>query len=103
MANDLCPNFLFLNRGDGTFADAGEVSGAACSEAGENQAGMGVDVEDVTGDGLPELFVTHFRNEYNTLYRNLGARNFQDITASAGILQGEPGRGRLGLCPGRFR
>jgi enediyne biosynthesis protein E4 len=87
VANDLCPNFLFLNRGDGTFEDAGEVSGAACSEAGEIQAGMGVDAEDINGDGFPELFVTHFRNEYNTLYRNLGAGNFQDITASAGILQ----------------
>jgi enediyne biosynthesis protein E4 len=87
VANDLCPNFLFLNRGDGTFEDAGEISGAACSEAGENQAGMGVDAEDTDGDGLPELFVTHFRNEYNTLYRNIDGKNFQDITASAGILQ----------------
>jgi hypothetical protein len=87
VANDLCPNFLFLNRGDGTFENAGEIAGAASSEAGENQAGMGVDAEDTDGDGLPELFVTHFRNEYNTLYRNLDGHNFQDVTAWAGILQ----------------
>ncbi|HZW35021.1 MAG TPA: VCBS repeat-containing protein [Isosphaeraceae bacterium] len=31
VANHLCPNFLFLNRGDGIFEDAGERSGAACS------------------------------------------------------------------------
>src|SRR5205085_1991545 len=46
VANDLCPNFLFLNRGNGTFADVSATSGAACSEAGENQSGMGVDTED---------------------------------------------------------
>ena len=60
----MCPNFLFLNRGDGTFEDLTESSGAAASESGTFQAGMGVDAEDLTGDGLPELFVTHFRDDY---------------------------------------
>jgi hypothetical protein len=85
VANDLCPNFLFINKGNGTFADSGELSGAACSADGENQAGMGVDVEDVDGDGRPDLFVTHFRNEHNTLYRNLGRRMFQDASGPAGV------------------
>ena len=57
------------------------------SEAGYHQAGMGVDAEDVTGDGLPELFATHFREDYNTLYRNLDGRNFQDISSWAGIVK----------------
>lgn len=83
----LCPHFLFVNRGDGTFEDATETSGASLSEAGHAQAGMGVDAEDVTGDGLPELFVTHFREDYNTLYRNLDGRNFQDFSSSAGIVK----------------
>ena len=48
---------------------------------------MGVDAEDLDGDGLPELFVTNFENEYNTLYRNLDGRNFQDVSASAGIVK----------------
>jgi hypothetical protein len=87
VANDMCPNFLFLNRGDGTFEDASETSGAAFSEAGHAQAGMGVDAEDVDGDSLPELFVTNFREDYNTLYRNLGRGLFRDISAGAGIIQ----------------
>ena len=87
VANDMCPNFLFLNRGDGTFEDVTETSGAAGSEAGDLQASMGVNAEDVTGDGLPELFVTNFENDYNTLYRNLDGRNFQDVSASAGIVK----------------
>jgi enediyne biosynthesis protein E4 len=86
VANDLSPNFLFLNRGDGRFDDLSEVSGAACSEAGEFQSGMGVDAQDLNGDGLPELVVSHYRGEYCTLYRNLDGRNFQDVSAAAGII-----------------
>ena len=72
VANDMNPNFLFLNRGDGTFDDVSEISGAAYNINGKAQSGMGVDAEDVDGDGLPELFVTNFANEYSTLYQNFG-------------------------------
>jgi hypothetical protein len=87
VANDGCPNFLFLNRGDGTFEDATESSGAATNEAGEVQGSMGVDAQDVDGDGRPELFVTNFRGQYNTLYQNHDGRNFQDISGQAGIIR----------------
>jgi hypothetical protein len=87
VANDLCPKFLFRNKGDGTFEDISEFSGAAASEAGAYQAGMGVDAEDVDGDGRIDLFATHFRNDYNTLYRNLGGGNFQDVSALAGVVK----------------
>ena len=46
---------------------------------------MGVDAEDVDGDGLPELFVTNFANEYNTLYQNFGNGVFYDNTAFFGL------------------
>lgn len=87
VVNDECPNFLFMNRGDGAFDDIGEIAGAARSDTGGAMAGMGVDAEDIDGDGRPELFVTNFRGEYNTLYRNLDGRSFQDISARAGIVQ----------------
>ncbi len=85
VANDMNPNFLFLNRGDGTFDDATELSGAAYDKNGQAQSGMGVDAEDVDGDGLPELFVTNFANEYNTLYQNMGKGFFYDNTAFFGL------------------
>ena len=53
VANDMNPNFLFINKGDGTFEDATESSGAAYDEKGQAQSGMGVDAEDVDGDGDP--------------------------------------------------
>ena len=86
VANDMSPKFLFLNRGDGTFEDLTESSGAARNAVGKTQASMGVDAEDLTGDGLPELVVTNFREEYTTIYRNLDGRNFQDVSDWAGVV-----------------
>jgi enediyne biosynthesis protein E4 len=86
VANDMSPKFLFLNRGDGTFEDLTESSGAATNAIGKTQASMGIDAEDLTGDGLPELVVTNFREEYTTIYHNLDGRNFQDISSWAGVV-----------------
>jgi hypothetical protein len=85
VANDQDPRFLYLNNGDGTFRDASADSGAAFDAEGRTQSGMGVDAEDVDGDGRPELFVTNFQEEYNTLYRNLGRGSFLDTTANFGL------------------
>ena len=85
VANDTNPNFLFYNKGDGTFEDAGLTSGAAFDEGGQARSGMGVDAEDVNGDGRPDLFVTNFSNEPNTLYINMGAGGFLDSTSWMGL------------------
>jgi hypothetical protein len=85
VANDQDPNFVFLNRGDGTFRDATADSGAGLNIEGRTSAGMGVDAEDLDGDGRPELFVTNFQEEYNTLFKNLGGGNFLDVTSSFGL------------------
>jgi hypothetical protein len=46
---------------------------------------MGVDTEDLDGDGRPELFVTNFQDEYNTLFKNLQPGVFLDVTAVFGL------------------
>jgi hypothetical protein len=86
VANDKCPNFLFLNRGDGTFEDVTEISGAAGNEAGAYLGSMGVDAQDLDGDGRPELVVTTFRGDGTALYHNCGGGNFLEVSATAGIL-----------------
>lgn len=88
VANDLTPNFLFVNNGKGGFDDHTDFSGAALNMNGDAQAGMGVDVADVNGDGLPELFVTNFFREYNALYRNDGNCQFQDVSFWSGVAEG---------------
>jgi enediyne biosynthesis protein E4 len=86
VANDTCPNFVFLNRGDGTFDDATDSSGAGYDASGHVRAGMGVDAEDVNGDGRPDLFVTNYFNEPNGLFMNLGGGRFEEQTRSRGMM-----------------
>jgi hypothetical protein len=85
VSNDTDPNFLFLNKGDGTFDDVSDTCGAALDFHGRAQSGMGVDAEDCDGDGKPDLFVTNFTNQYNSLFHNLGDGQFQDTSTSSGM------------------
>jgi enediyne biosynthesis protein E4 len=85
VANDMCPNFLFLNKGDGTFEDVTESSGAGFDAHGLTHAGMGVDAEDIDGDRNPDIVVTNYWNEPNSLYKNLGGGFFEDRTPTSGM------------------
>ncbi|PYT84400.1 MAG: hypothetical protein DMG40_01395 [Acidobacteria bacterium] len=85
IANDSWPNFLFLNKHDGTFEDASFVSGIAASEDGRYEAGMGIDAADVDRDGWMDLYITHLDFELNRLYRNNHNGTFDDDTYPSGI------------------
>lgn len=85
VANDSRANYLFQNRGRGSFEEVALLSGAAFSQDGNAQAGMGIAVADYDQDGLLDLFVTHFSDDYNTLYRNLGKGLFRDVSYGAGV------------------
>ena len=85
VATDTTSNLLFENRGDGTFEDRSLLSGAALSGNGTAQAGMGVDAGDVNEDGLFDLFVTNFSDDYNTLYLNQGELRFVDASDVANL------------------
>src|SRR5439155_17380522 len=43
VANDTMPNFLFINKGNGTFEEIGLRAGVAFSDNGSPRSGMGVD------------------------------------------------------------
>ena len=85
LASDKTLNFLFVNDGQGHFTETGLLAGAAYNEDGEVEAGMGVDMGDYDNDGQPDLFVTNFQWETNTLYRNLGGGEFVDDTFVSGL------------------
>jgi hypothetical protein len=85
VANDSWPNFLFINKKDGTFQDVSFVSGIAASEDGRYEAGMGIDAADISGDGQQDIYVTHLDFELNRLYTNNGDGSFTDATFSSGI------------------
>ncbi len=85
VANDSTANFLFMNSGDGTFKDRTLTGGAAFSEEGKTQAGMGTDAGDYDNDGDLDLFVTNLDMENNALYRNTGRGTFEDQSFPGGV------------------
>ena len=87
VANDQDFNFLFENRGDGTFEEIGLLSGVSCSDMGKAEAGMGVAFADYNNDGKLDLTVSNFQNETNTLYYNEGTNFFVDATIPTGIAE----------------
>ena len=87
VANDAGPNFLYHNKGDGTFQDEAFPMGVAVSEDGSEQACMGVAVGDYKNEGRFSLFVTNFSQEYNALYHNSGITSPISHSAPHGTTQ----------------
>jgi hypothetical protein len=85
VANDMTINFLFANRGDGTFEDWSLLSGTAVNREGAVEAGMGLAIGDLDTDGDPDLAVTNYDVQTNTLYRNDGDLQFEDVSAPSGF------------------
>ncbi len=84
VANDSVENLMFRNTGGGAFEELGMISGTALNLFGKAQAGMGLAVGDYDNDGQFDIYVTHFAEDTNTLYRNLGDMFFADVTAASG-------------------
>ncbi len=85
VANDSMVEFLFHNRGDGTFEEVGLLSGAAVDGDGRTYAGMGVDFSDYDNDGLPDLVVTDLANQMYSIYHNEGGLQFDYASFKSGV------------------
>jgi hypothetical protein len=87
VANDSEPNYLYINKGDGTFQDQSYISGFAFNNDGREIASMGLAVGDYMNNGLLDLLVTDFSDDYKALYHNDGDASFTDVANQAGITQ----------------
>jgi hypothetical protein len=87
VGNDSTPNYLYLNKGDGTFEDVSYASGFALNEAGRETASMGIAVGDYENNGMLDVFDTTFSDDYKPLYHNEGDANLTDISYHLGIAE----------------
>ncbi len=84
VANDLTPNMLWRNNGNGTFSDVAVEAGCAYGEAGKAMAGMGIAVADYDRSGRDSLYVSNFSGRPNILFKNAGGI-FQDASENANL------------------
>jgi len=85
VANDTDANHYYHNSEGQGFTDKTALSGASANIDGRFEAGMGVAVGDVSGDGLADMLVTNFTSEPNDLYINRGKNRFRERSRPAGI------------------
>ncbi len=84
VANDGMADFLWGNRGDGTFENRAAAAGCAVDVNGVKKAGMGVTIADIDGDLDPDLLVCNLNRESDSLFYNEGGV-FRDRTSSRGL------------------
>jgi hypothetical protein len=84
-ANDSVPEFLYHNKGNGTFEEVALQSGVAVDSEGHSYAGMGVDFADYNNDSLPDIVVTDLASQIYALYRNNGDGTFNYESYPSGI------------------
>src|SRR6266498_3909594 len=83
VACDSTASTLYRNNHDGTFTDVAVEAGCAYNEDGQSQAGMCVATGDYNGDGLIDIFKTHFSDDLPALYRKSGRDFFDDTSRAA--------------------
>jgi hypothetical protein len=87
VADDSTPNYLYINKGNGTFEDDSYASGYALNENGRETASMGVAIGDYQNNGRLGLFNTTFSDDYDVLYRNDGDANYTDDSYATGVAE----------------
>jgi hypothetical protein len=85
ISNDSMVEFLYHNKGNGTFEEVGLMSEVAVDDDGRTYAGMGVDFADYDNDGLPDIVVDDLANQKYALYKNEGGGNFTYASQPTGI------------------
>jgi hypothetical protein len=85
VANDSTPNYLYLNKGDGTFKDVSIPSGFALNQDGQEVANMGMAIGDYRNNGLLDLYTGTFSDDYKPLFRDEGKARFTEIATQMGM------------------
>jgi tetratricopeptide (TPR) repeat protein len=88
VSNDVSPNFLLVSQeknGQRTLKEQAGRRGVGVDSGGRAQACMGIAFGDVDRNGLPDIAVTNFLNDLNTLYLQIGKGAFVDGTRKTNL------------------
>lgn len=89
VANDTTPNFFFTPQEDAEgrllLQEQALPRGLAFNGEGKAEGCMGIAVGDVNDDGSPDVLITNFYNESNTLYLSQRAGGYGDRTRAMGM------------------
>ena len=86
MANDTVQNFVFRNRGDGTFVEQGALVGVAFDMNGNARGAMGIDVANFRNNHSLGIAIGNFANEMTALYvGDQSQLQFMDEAISTGL------------------
>lgn len=85
VTNDAVPNFLFRNKGDGTFAETALLAGVSVPASGRPVSGMGTDAADYDNDGWEDIHLTALSGETFPLFRNDTRGGFIETTQASGL------------------
>ncbi len=80
VTNDKIPNFLFHNKGDGTFEEVALLAGGALSDNGAPVSAMGTDFRDYDNDGFPDITYAALAGEVFPIFQNRGNGTFRDAS-----------------------
>jgi enediyne biosynthesis protein E4 len=80
MANDTEPNFLFLNRGHGVFAQEASAWSVDYNDLGATVSGMGADAKDYDNDGHVDVFYNDLAMQVWGLFRNEADKRFAYVS-----------------------
>src|SRR5689334_13679493 len=83
IARDASPNLLLINKKNGTFEDVALDAEVAYDAGGMAKAGMGVDVGDIDGNGIPDFVVTNFNDQYHSLLVGSAGIPYEDRTVAS--------------------
>jgi hypothetical protein len=99
VSNDTVQNFLFMNKGDGTFEENGMAAGLAFDNSGKATGAMGVDAAAYNNDSEFAVAVGNFSNEMSSFYV---ARDGVPLFTDEAIVSGVGPESRQALSFGLF-
>ncbi|AGA29001.1 hypothetical protein Sinac_4842 [Singulisphaera acidiphila DSM 18658] len=85
ITNDGQANELYRGLPGGRFREEAVVAGVAYSDTGRAEAGMGIAIADIDGDGRLDLARSNFHHQGTRLNRNLDGKSYLDISTQSSL------------------